>query len=78
MVIDFEPYRLALVDLCRTHRVRTLHVSCSAVNGTFDPAHSDMDMIVDFTPGHDTVSFKHYLGLKDELEHLFGRNIDLI
>ena len=37
-----------LAELCRTHHVRTLELFGSAANGTFDPATSDLNFLVDF------------------------------
>jgi hypothetical protein len=37
---------------------------------------SDVDILVEFKKGQKT--FDHYMGLKDLLERLLGRNVDLV
>lgn len=69
--------RAELEALCRKHFVTELAVFGSALREDFT-ASSDLDFVVVFgnvSKGHyaDT-----YLGLKDDLEHLFGRKVDLI
>jgi hypothetical protein len=54
-----------------------LQVFGSAVSGPFDPARSDIDMLVDFEPGVLDL-FDAYFGLKEDLEALFGRAVDLV
>jgi len=39
-----------LEDICRRRRVRRLHIFGSAVSEGFDPAHSDLDFLVEFYP----------------------------
>lgn len=67
----------AVAELCRRHGVRRLAVFGSATTPKFDPAHSDVDFLVEFLPsranGMDT-----YFGLKQELEDLLGRPVDLV
>jgi uncharacterized protein len=68
----------ALAALCRRHHVRRLDLFGSAVTHRFDPAHSDLDMLVafdDLPPGSYADA---YFSLKQELESLFGRDVDLL
>ena len=64
--------------LCVSHRVRQLELFGSAVTGEFDPARSDIDFVVDFEPGDPATLFDRYFGLKESLEKLFGRSVDLV
>jgi predicted nucleotidyltransferase len=67
----------ALPEICRRHHVVWLDLFGSAVNGDFDPARSDVDVLAKFD-WHDGVNaFRAYFGLMDELERLFGRSVDL-
>lgn len=50
----------------------------SAANGAFDPAHSDMDFLVEFSQDDAGSLFHRYFGLLETLERLFGRKIDLV
>src|SRR5262245_25122554 len=67
-----------LTALCRRHHVRTLELFGSAADGTFDPARSDLDFLVEFLPEAAGRIFHGYFDLKDELERLFGRKVDLV
>jgi len=64
--------------LCEKYRVKRLAVFGSAVKGTFDPKRSDLDFVVEFFPqpraGWGDVSYQ----LQEELETLFGRDVDLV
>jgi predicted nucleotidyltransferase len=67
-----------LRSLCRRHHVRRLDLFGSAVTDHFDPAHSDLDMLVvfdDLPPGPYADA---YFALKQELESLYGRDVDLV
>ena len=50
----------------------------SAARGDFDPARSDIDLLVEIDdPPYGRV-MRTFFGLKDELERLFGRPVDLV
>jgi uncharacterized protein len=75
-----ESFRLdedAVADLCRSFGVRRLSVFGSAASSRFDAATSDVDFIVEFD---DSVSsaFDAYFELKEALERLVGRPVDLV
>jgi predicted nucleotidyltransferase len=59
----------------RAWGVRRLGLFGSAARGQVGPG-SDMDFVVDFEPGQK--SFDNYMGLKDFLEELFARRVDLV
>jgi uncharacterized protein len=78
MINEIELHREELHALCRRFHVRRLDLFGSAARGDFDPKRSDIDFIVEFerdTPLH---PFDAYFGLKEELEALFGRKVDLV
>jgi uncharacterized protein len=63
--------------LCRRFGVRRLELFGSAATGDFDAGRSDFDFVVDF--GDRAVSlFDDYFGLKNALEALYGRPVDLV
>lgn len=68
----------SIIELCRQHRVQRLFLVGSATGGEFDASRSDVDFLVEFEPhprrGFDDV----YLLLKEDLERLLGRPVDLI
>jgi predicted nucleotidyltransferase len=73
-----EEHRAELESLCRRYHVKALEVFGSAADGTFDPATSDMDFLVEFLPEAATRAFHGYFDLRDELERLYGRKVDLV
>ncbi|MDE6269174.1 MAG: nucleotidyltransferase domain-containing protein [Muribaculaceae bacterium] len=68
-----------IFDLCRTHKVKTLSVFGSILTDRFNED-SDVDMLVDFESfDHDEIDYvNNYFGLRDSLENLFNRKVDLI
>lgn len=68
-----------ITDLCRKHKVRTLAVFGSILTDRFNDQ-SDVDLLVDFEPvDHDKFDYvNNYFGLRDALELLFNRRVDLI
>lgn len=79
MIDDISLHREELRELCRRFHVRRLDLFGSAARGDFVPERSDLDFLVEFDSGApDALSLKTYFGLKESLEALFGRNVDLI
>jgi predicted nucleotidyltransferase len=73
-----EAKRSEMTALCRRFHVRRLDLFGSAARGAFDPARSDLDFLVEFElmpPGEYADAF---FGLREQLELLFGRPIDLV
>jgi len=73
-----ENNRLGLIELCRQYHVKTLEIFGSAADGTFDPARSDLDFLVEFLPDPAAQPFDDFFDLLDSLQTLFGRKVDLI
>jgi hypothetical protein len=74
-----EIKRQEIEDLCRMLGVRRLDVFGSAVGDSFDPRTSDVDVLVEFAddqPGFDY--FDTYFTLKERLEQLLGRAVDVV
>jgi uncharacterized protein len=63
--------------LCRLHGVRKLEVFGSILREDFDPDRSDVDVLVEFEP-QAASSFANFLQLKEALEDLFARRVDLV
>ena len=63
--------------LCRLHGVRRLEVFGSILRRDFDPLRSDVDVVVEFEP-QVADSFANFLDLKEALEGVFGRPVDLV
>ena len=69
----------ALPALCRRFGVRRLDLVGSAATGPFDPARSDLDLLVTFDSGLPPGAYADaYFGLRAALEDLFGRPVDLL
>jgi hypothetical protein len=68
--------REALAEFCRKWRVRELSIFGSALRDDFGPE-SDLDFLVSFQPGT-PLNIDGLLDMKEELETLFGRPVDLI
>lgn len=68
-----------IVCLCRKHKVKTLSAFGSILTDKFNDT-SDVDLLVDFEPiDHNKFDYvSNYFGLRDALEQLFNRKVDLI
>lgn len=67
-----------IAELCRRFHVRRLEIFGSAVGGDFDPQRSDVDFLVEFTDNAHAMSFSNYFDLKEALEDLLDRPVDLV
>jgi predicted nucleotidyltransferase len=67
----------AIANLCRLHGVRSLEVFGSILREDFDLERSDVDVLVEFEP-QAANSLSNFLDLKEALEALFGRSVDLV
>jgi uncharacterized protein with HEPN domain/predicted nucleotidyltransferase len=77
MIELIDSKRAELEALCAKYRVQRLQPFGSVVSGQFDPATSDLDFLVEFQPAS-AISMDRFFGLKEDLEHLFGRSVDLV
>jgi uncharacterized protein len=78
MIKQIESHREELHALCRRFHVRRLDLFGSAARGDFDPDRSDFDFVVEFDRSAPQHPFDAYFGLKEELEGLLGRKVDLV
>jgi predicted nucleotidyltransferase len=79
MIDAIDLRREELGALCRRCHVQRLDLFGSAARGDFDPEHSDIDFLVEFDREHpEALSFNTYFGLKEALEALLGRPVDLV
>jgi uncharacterized protein len=74
MVSIIKSRRAELERICRRWGVRRFELFGSAARNDFTPT-SDLDFLVEFDSA---ASLEGYLGLRDELEALFGRSVDLV
>ena len=73
--LDLDQHVITAV--CKRFGVRRLSVFGSAANGDFSPERSDVDFLVEFDADLES-RFDAYFGLKDELERILGRPVDLV
>jgi predicted nucleotidyltransferase len=78
MIDQICSHREELRELCRRFHVRRLDLFGSAARCDFDPERSDFDFIVEFDRSASQHPFDAYFGLKEELEALFDRKVDLV
>ena len=78
MLEFIEQRRTDLEELCCRYHVRTLELFGSAADGTFDPATSDLDFLVDLLPMEPGPHARAYFGLWFGLRDLFRRDVDLV
>lgn len=73
-----ERHRQEIIDLCRKYRVRRLDVFGSATRRDFDPASSDVDLLVQFEDMPHADRADAYLGFLTAAEALLQRHVDLV
>jgi predicted nucleotidyltransferase len=71
---QLEPLR----SLCLRHGVLRLEVFGSAASGSFDPAHSDLDFIVQMQGEREPGYAQRFCRLAQDLEALYQRPVDLL
>ena len=75
-MIDLKPIQPSLNTLCRTLAVRWLDLFGSATTAEFGPA-SDVDVLVEFDKSVGKL-FDRYFSLREGLESLFHRRVDVV
>ncbi len=78
MISIVEDRRAEVADLCERYGVKRLDLFGSAAGDGFDTAASDLDFVVSFERRDPPELFDRYFGLKEDLEGLFGRGVDLV
>ena len=74
-MIDLQPYQSHINNLCKLLRVQELELFGSATRDDFAPD-SDIDVLVTFE-GREQL-FVRYFDLKEGLEQIFGRRVDVV
>ena len=79
MVTIIEKKRAALESLCEQHCVQRLELFGSALReAQFNIVESDLDFLVEFLPLESGHKADAYFGLREGLETLFQRPVDLV
>ena len=66
-----------VTELCRQHKVRNMYLFGSILTDDFSPA-SDVDFMVNFGQVNLPQYFNNYMALRDGLEHVLCRPVDLV
>ena len=74
VLVGIESRQNELERICRRHGVLRLELFGSAAREDFSPS-SDLDFLVEFET---SPSLRDYLRLRDDLEALFARPVDLV
>lgn len=74
---EIEQRRAQIAQICREHHVARLLVFGSVLRDDFDPKTSDIDFLVEFLPRSTGVSLENFLRLRDVLQTLMKRPVDL-
>jgi predicted nucleotidyltransferase len=75
-MLDIEKYIPEIAELCRHLKISRLDVFGSATSDDFH-AESDVDVLVRFEQDGDGL-FNRYFDLKEGLERIFGRPVDVV
>lgn len=75
---SLSAHRAAVAALCQLSGVKRLELFGSAARDDFDPGHSDFDFLVEFVDSDHGDPLQNYFGLKEALERLLGRPVDLV
>jgi uncharacterized protein len=78
MIGIVEDRRAEVAALCERYGVKRLDLFGSGAGDGFDPEASDLDFVVSFERRDPPELFDRYFGLKEDLEVLFGRGVDLV
>jgi len=76
-MLKIENHIDKLNALCTLYNVEKMYLFGSAVNSNFNDK-SDIDLLVKFKPIELAEYFDNYLNFKENLETLFGREVDLL
>lgn len=76
-MIDIEKIKPEIEQVCRRLPVRRLGLFGSALRRDFSQS-SDVDVLVIFDSGENIDLFDKYFELKEQLEGIFGREVDLV
>ena len=78
MPFEIDPLRERIAESCRRYRVRRLDMFGSSVRADFDSRRSDVDFLVEFADASPDGAADRYFGLRDSLQAVVGRPVDLV
>ena len=72
-----DNYRNQIIELCDSHKVKELYLFGSVLTDQFNDS-SDIDMLIQFNQVELLEYFDNYMDLKEKLEKMFNRQVDLV
>ena len=72
-----DTYRNQIIELCDNHKVKELYLFGSVLTDQFNDS-SDIDLLVQFNQVELLEYFDNYMDLKEKLEKMFNRQVDLV
>lgn len=78
MISLVEDRKVEVAAICQRYGVERLDLFGSAAGEGFDLGRSDLDFVVTFERRDPQNLFDRYFGLKEDLESLFDREVDLV
>ena len=72
-----DKYRSQIIELCENHKVKELYLFGSVLTDQFNDS-SDIDMLIQFNQVELLEYFDNYMDLKEKLEKMFNRQVDLV
>lgn len=76
-MLNMEQNLAKLKNICTFYHVDKMYLFGSALNSSFSDQ-SDIDLLVKFKQMDLAKYFQNYMELKENLESLFGRKVDLL
>lgn len=75
-MFKIEPFIPEIEKICRKYEAKRLTLFGSALTAEFDSEKSDLDFLLELIAPEDGLN--KYFGIKEELEKLLERNVDLV
>ena len=72
-----DNYRSQIIELCDNHNVKELYLFGSVLTDQFNDS-SDIDLLIQFDQFELLEYFDNYMDLKEKLEKMFNRQVDLV
>lgn len=76
-MIDIKPYGEQIIKICRELQLKQLDLFGSAATDNFR-SDSDIDIIIQFKENVNLNHFDNYFRLKEQLQDIFHRPVDVI
>lgn len=75
-MFKIEPFLPEIEKICKKYEAKSLTLFGSALTEEFNPDSSDLDFLLELTTPEN--GFDRYFGIKEELEKLLNREVDLV